>query len=57
MLDKLFAQCQSLTHFSRLISNLEDVTSMLSADYLKDKDMKNAAIDAIIEILQAHKDK
>lgn len=48
---------EGLAHYSTIISCIDDLMGKLSSHYLVDKNAKNAAIDAIVEILQAHKDK
>lgn len=59
MLDKLFLLMQkdeALTAVKDIIINLEDIVEKFTDSYLKDKDTKNAAIDAVIAILETHKD-
>jgi RNA binding exosome subunit len=59
MLDKiksLFKPEYQFSHMSALVGYIGNVISVLSENYTKDKDSKNAAIDAICELLQAHKD-
>ena len=55
MFNKLFASMKNITTFSAFVSELDDVLSRFTENYLKDGDSKDAAIDAVIEILQAHK--
>jgi hypothetical protein len=57
MFNALFLACPSIGHFSTVISILENLIGHFSAEYAVDKNAKNAAIDAMIEILQSHKDK
>ena len=51
-----FAAGSGLERIKYITENLVDVLGHLERDYLRDKDAKNAALDAICEILQAHKD-
>lgn len=55
MLDKIVA----LFHpeMAPLVNTLISLLSFFTEDYIKDKDARNAAIDAVIEILQQQKDK
>jgi hypothetical protein len=61
MFNQLFQSCVHLWHFNHIISKIGDLLQEFEKDYLKDydfdKNKKNAAIDAIIQILQEHKDK
>jgi hypothetical protein len=57
MFNKLFAALGHITQFRQVTDNLESLLSHFEEDYIKDKDAKNAAISAVIEILEAHKDK
>ncbi len=43
-------------HFSAVLSNLSQILQIVGTEYTKDGDAKNAAIDAICEILQSEKD-
>ena len=47
---------QPFLHVGNILANLENLVKVIGPDYLKDKDAKNAAIDALISLLQAHKD-
>ena len=58
MFNKLFQAIKvglGLSHYSTIINLLAEMMSLVEEEYVKDKDAKNAAIDALIEILQAHK--
>ncbi len=60
MLDKiknLFREGLEYTHTAGLLQQLANITNIVNAQYMKDADGKNAAIDALCEILQSHKDK
>lgn len=60
MLDKLkelFKEGLGYTHVAGLLQQLANITNIVNAQYMRDGDAKNAAIDVICEILQAHKDK
>lgn len=59
MIDSLFDSFNighSLSSVNDILHSLTQIISHLDEDYLKDKYSKNAAIDSICEILQAHKD-
>lgn len=55
MFDKLFGALPNLTHFKSILQSVENVLMLVEEDYFKDQNIRNAAIDAITEILQAHK--
>lgn len=60
MFNTLFALIKSkfaLSSIQTIASHIDDIVSLFEKEYLNDKDAKNAAIDAVIEILQQHKDK
>lgn len=60
MLDKikmLFKDGLEYTHTAGLLQQIANITNIVNAQYMKDEQGKNAAIDAICEILQSHKDK
>jgi hypothetical protein len=60
MLDKLkelFKEGLGYTHVAGLLQQLANITNIVNAQYMKDGDAKNAAIDLLCEMLQAHKDK
>lgn len=41
---------------SALMGHISNVINIFHQDFLKDADAKNAAIDALCELLQQHKD-
>lgn len=47
----------SLAGMSVVVTNILSLITLFEKEFAQDKDAKNAAIDSIIEILQAHKDK
>jgi hypothetical protein len=60
MFNKLFDLLEKdsgLAHMGEIITSLDGVLSLIGPAYLKDGDMRDAAIDALIEILQEHKTK
>jgi hypothetical protein len=60
MLDKiknLFKEGLEYTHTAGILQQIANLTNIVHAQYMKDENGKNAAIDAICEILQSHKDK
>jgi len=60
MLDKikdLFKEGLEYTHTAGLLQQIANTLNIVHAQYMKDEAGKNAAIDAICEILQGHKDK
>jgi hypothetical protein len=59
MLDKisnLFKTELQYTHTAGLLQQIANVLNILNAQYLKDENGKNAAIDAVCQVLQSHKD-
>jgi hypothetical protein len=59
MLDKisaLFKEGLTYTHTAGLLQQLANIVNIVNVQYMKDGDGKNAAIDAICELLQSHKD-
>lgn len=59
MLDKiksLFKDGLEYTHTAGLLQQIANIVNIVHVQYMKDADGKNAAIDAICEILQSHKD-
>jgi hypothetical protein len=59
MLDKikaLFKEGLEYTHTAGLLQQIANIVNIVNVQYMKDSDGKNAAIDAICEILQSHKD-
>lgn len=57
LLWNLFKKDVTLKGIGRVADNIEDILTVFEEDYLKDKNAKNAAIDAVIQILEQHKDK
>lgn len=56
MFDKLFSALNGFSHFKTTLQHIENLLDILDENYLKDGgNSKNAAIDSVIEILQAHK--
>jgi hypothetical protein len=58
MFDKLFAFFKdevSLAHMGSLLSTVEALLQHFGTDYIKDGNAYNAAIDAVIEVLQSQK--
>jgi hypothetical protein len=53
MFDKLFSLV-GISTMRTIIGRIEDILSIIEES--KDKNLKNAAIDTIIQILQQHKD-
>jgi len=59
MLDKikdLFKEELKYTHVAGLLQQIANIVNIVHAQYMKDPNGKNAAIDAICELLQSHKD-
>lgn len=42
-------------HFSNITGGLASLINLIGTDYMKDGNARNAAIDAICQILQSHK--
>jgi hypothetical protein len=55
MFDKLFSLV-GISTMRTIIGRIEDILSIIENEESKDKNLKNAAIDTIIQILQQHKD-
>jgi hypothetical protein len=55
MFNALFAIFKHIIPMNTTTSALEDIISILESQYVKDGNAKDAAIDAIIQILEAHK--
>jgi hypothetical protein len=55
-LKALFLKETSLGAMGHIFSTVEELLVIVGEDYLKDKSTKNAAIDAICQLLQQHKD-
>lgn len=59
MLDKikdLFKEGLEYTHTAGILQQIANLVNIVNAQYMKDGDGRNAAIDAICELLQSHKD-
>jgi len=55
-LKELFKEGLGYTHVAGLLQQLANITNIVNAQYMKDGDAKNEAIDVICAMLQAHKD-
>lgn len=58
MLDFLFSLFKkpfALTHVSLITGHLSDIVGILEEEYMHDANLKNAAIDTVIKMLEAHK--
>lgn len=53
----LFEKSNALNSVANIVIQIHELLQHFETDSIKDKDGKNAAIDAVCEILQAHKDK
>lgn len=53
---ELFKEGLGYTHTAGLLQQLGNMLNIVHAQYMKDEDGKNAAIDAICALLQSHKD-
>lgn len=59
MLDKLkelFKEGLEYTHTAGVLQQVANIVNIVNAQYMKDGDAKNAAIDTICALLQSHKD-
>lgn len=59
MLDEikdLFKGGLEYTHTAGILQQIANMLSIVNAQYMKDENSKNAAIDLICKILQTHKD-
>jgi hypothetical protein len=57
LISKSILNVAPMSHFANVITALEEVISLIGPSYVKDGNARDAAIDAIIEILQEHKTK
>lgn len=48
-------KADQIEHFSSMLQSLGEVAAHLEADYLKDGNLRDAAIDALCQLLQQHK--
>lgn len=55
MFNKLFKSSLGIRHFKRIVDDLYSLITSFDLNYEADENAKDAAIDATIEILQAHK--
>ena len=55
MFNALFAIFKHIIPFNATNQSIENILETLESQYIKDGKAKDAAIDVIIEILQAHK--
>lgn len=56
VLKELFKDAFQYTHTAGVLQQIANLVNMLSVQYTKDSDAKNAAIDVVCQILQSHKD-
>lgn len=59
MLDQikgLFKEGLEYTHTAGILQQVANLVNIVNAQYMKEADGKNAAIDAVCAILQSHKD-
>ncbi len=52
----LFKDGLEYTHTAALLQQIAQVVNIVNAQYMKDADGKNAAIDLLCQLLQSHKD-
>ena len=55
MFDKLFSLV-GISTMRTIVGRIEDILSIIEDEESEGKNLKNAAIDTIIQILQQHKD-
>lgn len=55
MFNKLFAAFGHYAPFGHAVEMINELLVHFESDYIKDNNAKDAAIDAVIEILQKHK--
>ncbi len=53
----LFKKDFQIMHLSLITGHIGEILALLETEYLQDKSMKNAAIDAVIKLLEEQKDK
>ncbi len=58
MFDVIFKACEEMGiyHLSKIISATSQLEALFVSDYMKDKNARNAAIDAICQYLQKQKE-
>jgi hypothetical protein len=54
-LKNLFKEELQYTHTAGVLQQLGNLTQILNAQYMKDEDSKNTAIDLVCKVLQTHK--
>jgi hypothetical protein len=52
----MFGKSTSLSSIGTVVSHLDSIIDVFESEFAKDKDSKNAAIDAVVELLQSLKD-
>lgn len=52
----LFKDGLEYTHTAGILQQIANITNIVNAQYMRDENGKNAAIDAICALLQTHKD-
>ena len=52
----LFKKPLALGHMSVIMSHLADIVELVEEEYTTSHDAKNAALDAIIKIIESYKD-
>ncbi len=52
----LFKDGLQYTHTAGLLQQVANLLNIVNAQYMKDGDAKNAAIDLLCKLLQSHKD-
>lgn len=55
-LKNLFKDGLQYTHTAGVLQQIANLVNIVSIQYTKDSDAKNAAIDVVCKILQSHKD-
>jgi hypothetical protein len=55
-LKDLFKDGLEYTHTAGILQQLANLANIVNAQYMKDADAKNEAIDLICKLLQTHKD-
>lgn len=56
MFDDLFHSMNGVQKFYDILHGIKYLNDNLQEEFLKEKDCKNAAIEAIVKILESHKD-
>jgi len=55
-LKELFKDGLQYTHTAGLLQQVANLLNIVNAQYMKDENAKNAAIDLLCKLLQSHKD-